>query len=270
MNRLLAGLVALFLLTLSSVAAANSGGLAGYTGKPNASNPNGQSCNGCHTGGAAPTVTLNGPASMAAGSMAEFTLNVTGNGATAGGVAATDGVKLTAGSGFRDSFGEMVQSAPQGGSGVFKFTVTAPASGGTIKLWAVGLGGSSQTSSSSRAITKDITVTGGSGTPSNPGNPSNPGDPGTPGAGDDDDGENGATPGSGSSDGNSSSKKTKKSSEDGDDDDDDEEEDDDYRDRRSQFNDAQACSTTHGPGSRVALSGLAIALAGLMVRRKKK
>lgn len=270
MHRVVALLVVLVGLVVSLRANANSGGLAGYTGKPNAASATGQSCNGCHTGGSAPMVTLTGPASLAAGTSAEYALVVVGDGTTAGGVAATNGVKLTAGAGFRESFGEMVQSAPQGGSGTFKFTVTAPAAGASITLWAVGLGGSSQSNSTSKTITRDVAITGGGAGPVTPGTPATPGasssssSGATPG-GDD---TNAASPGSGSSSGSASSKKTTKktSDESGDDDDD----DDDYRERRAQLDDTQACSTWGAGMKSGGASGLwlAFSVLALVLRRK--
>lgn len=167
--RALVGITAAVATTLVTLAAqANNGGVAGYSGKPNINAPQGESCNQCHSGGTAPTVTLNGPASLAAGSSAEYTLVVSTGLARAGaGIAATDGVVLTPGTGLRDSFGEMVQNAPlapSGGQATFRFTVKAPASGTTLRLWAVGLAANNNGGTSGdRAshVTKDVTITGG-------------------------------------------------------------------------------------------------------------
>lgn len=163
------GITAALAVSLVSFAAsANNGGVAGYTGKPNINAPQGESCNQCHSGGTTPTVTINGPASLAAGASAEYTLVVsTGQTRAAGGVAATDGVVLTPGTGLRDSFGEMVQNAPlavSGGQATFRFTVKAPASGTTLRLWAVGLAANNNGSTSgdkAAQVTKDVTITGG-------------------------------------------------------------------------------------------------------------
>jgi MYXO-CTERM domain-containing protein len=264
MQRSVALLVAVALLLLPRIAHANSSGVAGYTGKPNGVAPNGQTCGSCHTGGSTPTVTLTGPDTLAAGASAELTLSVQGDGSTAGAAAGSDGATLTPGAGFRDSFGEMVQTGPQGANGTFKFTVKAPLNGTTMKIWAVGLGGSALESSASKAITKDIAITGG-GAGSN--DPNAPG--GTPGAGGGDD-SNEATPGSstGTTPGSpSSSKKTTKKSSDDDDDDD----NSDYRERRDQLNDAQACaaSVAGRPGSSTAAFGLMLVLAAVVARRRQ-
>lgn len=154
----------------ASSAYANNGGLPGYSGKPTALSPQGESCNQCHTGGTAPTVVINGPATLAAGASAEYTLVVTtGLVRAGGGVAGSDGVMLTpvAGGGFRDSFGEMVQDAPltvNGGSATFRFTVKAPSVGTTMKLWGVGLAANNanaQGGDRATHATRDITITGG-------------------------------------------------------------------------------------------------------------
>lgn len=169
MNALRIGVALAFFLSAGS-AYANNGGLPGYSGKPTAISPQGESCNQCHSGGTAPTVVINGPATLAAGQSAEYTLVVTtGLVRAGGGVAGSDGVMLTpiAGGGFRDSFGEMVQDAPltvNGGSATFRFTVKAPSVGTSMKLWGVGLAANnSANQSGDRAThaTRDITITGG-------------------------------------------------------------------------------------------------------------
>jgi hypothetical protein len=107
--------VSLAVFLSAGSAYANNGGLPGYSGKPTAIAPAGESCNQCHSGGTAPTVVINGPASLAAGQSAEYTLVVTTGLVRAGaGIAGSDGVVLTpvTGGGLRDSFGEMVQDAP--------------------------------------------------------------------------------------------------------------------------------------------------------------
>jgi hypothetical protein len=153
--------------SIAPPAFANSGGLAGYSGKPNATAPAGQSCNQCHSGGTAPTVALSGPATLAAGQSAEYTLTVkTGQSRAAAGIAATDGVVLTPISALRDSFGELVQDAPvvvSNGQATFRFRVTAPTAGGPLRLWAVGLASDGSGAAGDRAsqTTRDVTVTGG-------------------------------------------------------------------------------------------------------------
>lgn len=158
--------LAAFLATGSAYA--NNGGLPGYSGKPSAIAPAGESCNQCHTGGTAPTVIINGPATLAAGQSAEYTLVVTTAAIRAGGgIAGSDGVVLTNVAGLRDSFGEMVQNAPltvNGGSATFRFMVKAPSTGTALKLWAVGLAANNsgnQTGDRAAHATRDVTITGG-------------------------------------------------------------------------------------------------------------
>ena len=167
--RSFAAIAASLLTSLVSLTAlANESGLAGYTGKPNLSAPAGESCNNCHTGGTAPQVTLVGPSTLAAGQTADYSLVIkTASIRAAGGIAATDGIVLTPGAGVRDSFGEMVPNggvATNGGQATFAFKVTAPLSGTTLRLWAVGLSanGNGATSGDKAAQTlRDIAVTGG-------------------------------------------------------------------------------------------------------------
>jgi hypothetical protein len=162
---------------LSLAASANGGGVAGYTGKPTSFSPQGESCNQCHNGGIAPQVSITGPATLAAGQVGDYTLVVsTGQPRAAGAVAATDGVALTpsAGGGFRDSFGEMVQDgskAPSGGQATFTFRVKAPLTGNTLRLWGVGLAANGSGAGGDRAthVTRDITVTGGAPPPQSDG-----------------------------------------------------------------------------------------------------
>ena len=167
--RALAFVVASSATTLVPLAAlANVSGLAGYSGKPNLSAPAGESCNKCHSGAAAPMVTLTGPATLTAGQVADYALVVTtGANRAAGGVAATDGIVLTPVTGFRDSFGEMVPNgglAVSGGKATFNFKVTAPMTGSTLRLWAVGLaanGNNGASGDKAAHLIKDVAVTGG-------------------------------------------------------------------------------------------------------------
>lgn len=219
MRPLVVGTALLAASFASAPASANESGLAGYSGKPNLAAPAGESCNQCHTGGATPTVTLEGPASLAAGQTASYSLVVkTGLSRAAGGIAATDGIVLTPLTGLRDSFGEMVPNgdvAVAGGQATFTFSVKAPTSGTTLRLWAVGLAanGNNGVGGDRAAHTlRDIAVTGGT-TPkpdAGPGGsdastpPSDAGDAGTPGSssgasGSSGAGSSGASGGTGSS-----------------------------------------------------------------------
>lgn len=191
---LLAGLATVL---VTGSAAANAGGLAGYSGKPNLSSPAGASCNQCHSGGTAPTLNLTGPTTLNAGQVGEYTLVVTtGQARAAAGIAATDGVVLTPVSGVRESFEELVPNGSIAASGTaqFRFKVTAPTTGSAIKLWFVGLASNGSGTGGDRAThgTRDITIQGGAppaGTPTTPTTPAGP----TPGAADAGAPTNGAT-----------------------------------------------------------------------------
>ncbi len=168
---LLAGLV---VSSFALAASANAGGLAGYTGKPYPTFPQGQSCNECHSGGTAPTVTITGPASLNAGQSANFSVVVTtGQTRAAASAAATDGVVLApVTQNLRDSFGEMV---PNGNSvasnaATFTFRATAPATGTTFRLWAVGLATNGTGNGGDRAAhtLKDVAIVGGAPPPATP------------------------------------------------------------------------------------------------------
>ncbi|MBX3226031.1 MAG: hypothetical protein KIT84_29350 [Labilithrix sp.] len=258
----------------TSIASANGGGLAGYTGKQA-----GQTCNSCHSGGAAPTVTLNGPSTIAAGQTVDYTMVVTtGQSRAAGGVAATDGTTLTPGTGFRDSFGEMVQDgsrAVSGGSATFSFKVTAPATGTSLKLWAVGMAanGTGTGGDSSVQITKDVTVTGGA--PPGSSTSSTSSSTSSSSSSSSSSGSDPATSSSSSS--GASSKPTKTgSSEDEDEDEDDEEEEEDDGERRGSrpTTSVSSCAAgPRGPSDDLALAaglGLAVAVVAAARRRATK
>jgi hypothetical protein len=116
---------------------------------------------------------INGPATLAAGQSAEYQLVVsTGLTRAGGGIAASDGTTLAPVAGLRDSFGEMVQDGAatvNGGTVTFRFTVKAPSTGTSLKLWAVGLAANNsgnQTGDRAAHTTRDVAVTGGAPAPS--------------------------------------------------------------------------------------------------------
>jgi MYXO-CTERM domain-containing protein len=167
MQKLLSSILATAtVLACAGTAFASRGGKEGFTGKPTADFPNGASCNLCHRGGTAPTVSFTGPMSLDANQTADYTFVVTtGQASTGAGVAATDNVTLTPQAGFRESYGELVQGAPvppNGGAATYRFRVTAGPYGGTVKLWGVGLAsnGSGTNGDLATQTTYDITVSG--------------------------------------------------------------------------------------------------------------
>ena len=120
------------------VSLANPGGITNYSGKQG-----GTTCNTCHTGGAAPTVAIMGPASLMPGSSATYTVTVTGGaGMRAGFNAAASAGVFIAGAGTRVTGGEVTHSGPgtfMGGSATFSFTYQAPVAGGPVTMFAAGL-----------------------------------------------------------------------------------------------------------------------------------
>ena len=120
---------------------ANSTGKTGVTRKPGVPSP------GCTCHGANPTtsvnVAINGPASLAPGQQGSYTLTVSGGPLQAAGtnIAASGGTLATADGSLSLSSGELTHTspkAPSGGTVTFNFKFTAPASPGTVTLYANG------------------------------------------------------------------------------------------------------------------------------------
>lgn len=157
--------VLLAFLLSSTAVFANASGAIGYSGGP----PGNSNCNGCHSGGAAPTVTLTGPATLGAGATGSYTLTISGGaGATYGMnvstsdlAAALNPISPTVGVGF----GELHQKAASA-SGTFNFSLTAPPFAGTVTIYGTGnsCNGNGNTSGDrSSSTTLAVTVTAGSG-----------------------------------------------------------------------------------------------------------
>lgn len=278
MRALLSLGVAVAVGSVALPASANGGGVAGYTGKPNVTAPQGQSCNQCHSGGTAPQVRVEGPATLAAGQQAEYSLVVqTGQTRAAGAVAATDGVMLTPVSGLRDSFGEMVQNASlatANGQATFRFRVTAPTTGSSIRLWAVGLAASGAGTGGDRAAhaTRDITITGGAPPPADAGSGSGGGEPPPAGGGEEDAGaaapsSSGGAPTTGGLDPDDEAAPGE--ADDDDDDDDDVDTSGSGRRLRSSGPEAASCSAAPGSGAGgAAVTCLVLVAAALASRRR--
>ncbi len=158
----------LSLCLLSSPAFANSAGMIRNSGKQGAS----ATCTACHSGAAStPTVEFSGPSSLAAGATGEYTFIIKGGAGVRGGLnVALDSASasLTAGSDTQVQSGELTHKAPKafsGGEVRFTFSVVAPSSGGTLKLFGAGNsvnGNGDVTGDSSARTTLDVTITGGS------------------------------------------------------------------------------------------------------------
>ncbi|KFE68843.1 MXAN_6652 family MXYO-CTERM-anchored protein [Hyalangium minutum] len=159
-----AGVMAAFFF--SSSALANSTGMTGRSGKTT-----GQTCmSGCHgtmAASAAPTVTLEGPATLEAGATGSYKLTISGGPGVKGGlnVAASSGTVGVVGSDVKVQGGELTHSAAKAftsGAVSFDFTFKAPAAAGTATLYASGNstnGDGTWDGDNAVAITKPITVT---------------------------------------------------------------------------------------------------------------
>lgn len=162
-----AGVVAACLVSGSALA--NSAGINGRSGKQ------GQATTcmaaGCHSGSTnAPTVTLEGPSSLAPGATGNYRLIVRGGpGAVAGfNVAVDGGGTLNSGSGSYKLGGELTHTGPRAfssGQVAFDFTLVAPASDSTLTLF--GAGNSSNNNSletgDASALASPLTITVGAG-----------------------------------------------------------------------------------------------------------
>lgn len=153
---------------ISGSAFAYASGQTGFSGKQANATCAGSTC---HSGsGAAPTVTLEGPDTLAAGATGTYTLVIKGGPAVRGGfnVASDTGtLEVVSGSGAKKLSGELTHTAPKAftnGELRFDFTLVAPASG-TVKLFGAGNStnfNSEPTGDTSAQNTKTVTVTGGS------------------------------------------------------------------------------------------------------------
>jgi Synergist-CTERM protein sorting domain-containing protein len=160
-----AGLVAACFVSLS--AQAYGVGIAGRTGKQ------GPTCmaSGCHAtnpSSIVPTVQLQGPATLTAGSTGNYSLTITGGPAVEAGmnVAVSDnGGTLAAGAGSKLVSGELTHSAPgtfTNNQARFDFSFVAPATAGTVTLYGIGNsanGNNANTGDNAVATTLAITVT---------------------------------------------------------------------------------------------------------------
>ncbi|QAT88413.1 hypothetical protein EJ065_6888 [Corallococcus coralloides] len=166
MRSILSSVGAVAVCLVAGSAFANSTGINGRSGKQSVS----CTASGCHGGGSStPTVTLEGPTALTAGQTGQYSLIISGGpGAKAGMNVAVDGATLTAGSGTKVMSGELTHSLPQAfsnGAARFDFSLVAPATNGTYKVYAAGNsvnGDRAATGDSHANATLDVVVTGGS------------------------------------------------------------------------------------------------------------
>ncbi len=135
-----AGVVSVCLVSGSALA--NSSGISGRSGKDGAS----VTCAECHSGGATPTVTIEGPNTLAPGATGNYTFIVRGGPARGAGfnVAVSDEkatLNAVSGSGARKLSGELTHTTIRSftnGEARFDFTLVAPADPGRITLYGAG------------------------------------------------------------------------------------------------------------------------------------
>ena len=139
---LAAWIATLLVVILPAASWAMSAGIVGYSGKQGAM----MTCNVCHSGGAAPTVSFSGPMQMDAGAIATFTFTVVSNSSSQKGagldLAASGGtLGIVAGQGEQAAVGEITHTAPKSntkGSASWQFTWRAPATPGSYNLFGSG------------------------------------------------------------------------------------------------------------------------------------
>ena len=127
---------------VSSAALANSAGISGRSGRDGSS----LTCAECHSGGgAAATVTIEGPTTLAPGATGNYSIIVRGGPAVGAGynVAVSEAAATlnTSGSGSRKLSGELTHSTIRrftNGEARFDFTMVAPASAGRVTLFGAG------------------------------------------------------------------------------------------------------------------------------------
>jgi len=131
-------LVTVLLLTPYQ-ARALSTGITGHSGNP-ATN-GGNTCALCHSGGVAPNAQLTGPTSVEAGSTNTFTLTMNGGQLNLAGfnISASQGSLAASAPGIGTQNGELKHNQPFNvgtADGQWSFSFTAPASTGTVSLYA--------------------------------------------------------------------------------------------------------------------------------------
>ncbi|HZI02705.1 MAG TPA: MXAN_6652 family MXYO-CTERM-anchored protein [Archangium sp.] len=148
---------------LSAPAFASASGSNGNSGK------SGSTCTTCHSGGASTTVELTGPTSLAAGATGQYTLTIRGGPGVRGGFnVAVDNTaaSLEPSAGTKKVSNELTHSAPKpaaAGAITFDFSMVAPPSAGTVKLFAAGNsvnGDGAQSGDMSALTSLSVNVTG--------------------------------------------------------------------------------------------------------------
>jgi uncharacterized protein (TIGR03382 family) len=177
-------------------AQANLNGITARSGKQ------GQNCmaSGCHATNpspTAPTVQLQGPTTLTAGTTGNYTLVITGGPAVKAGMnvaVSNGGGTLNAGVGSKVAASELTHSAPKdfaNNEARFDFTLVAPSSAGSVVMYASGNstnGNGANTGDNAVSTQITIQVTGGGSPDAGTGNPDAGGGGGGDGDGEDDGG----------------------------------------------------------------------------------
>ncbi len=157
--------------SVSPSAHAKTGYSSGYTGAPGS-----KSCGGCHKGGAATTLSVTGPSTLAAGQTGDYTATLTGGpGNKSFGASVSSGTIAPVSGNIKTAGTEVFSSHTSTATGTYQFKITAPASG-SVTLYYMGLAsdGSGTGGDDGVELSKTITVMGGTpsvdaGTPSKDG-----------------------------------------------------------------------------------------------------
>jgi hypothetical protein len=163
-------LVVCGVLAAATSARAYTTGISGYSGK------GGEICNSCHSGGKPPTVTLSGPATLAPGELEVYTLRITADVVSSASMPANlpySGFDVGTSAGTLGTVMQMnpthildgevshTDKLPRANIVQVMFSLTAPATGGPLTLYAAGLsadGDGTPTGDAAAATTLDVMV----------------------------------------------------------------------------------------------------------------
>jgi len=141
MQRFRVAFMAAVIMTIGATAWASSGGITTKSGKQTGS------CNGCHNGGRIPSVKLEGPTALEAGTLATYTFRVESDSGVVVGMNAAIGVDDAVMFGQGDGGFTRVDSNEvthivanrfDAGAFTYTFSVQAPPFGGKVTLYAAG------------------------------------------------------------------------------------------------------------------------------------
>jgi MYXO-CTERM domain-containing protein len=156
----------------SASALASPGGIIGRSGRTASASCAGSGCHSAPANTPRPTVMLTGPTTLNAGETGQYALVITGGPAVVGGMnVAVDSAQasLQPGTGLRKQSAEITHMSPKTFSNNevrFDFSMIAPASGGTVRIYGAGNSANGAEGSSgdvSATATLDVTIQGSTG-----------------------------------------------------------------------------------------------------------